>query len=176
MLYFCTYLNASYVPKCVALYRSLRRYDADFRFCAVCLDDVSHSVLRSLDDLLLVPVPVASLERWRPELLTARWNRTPLEYYYTVQSAVALYTLDVHDDCDIAAYLDADLYFYDSFGLVLHRFRDCNVLITALRHPPGWDLQTEMYGTYNAGFGVFRNHPQARVPATLVLPVPRLVP
>ena len=86
----CTYFDAGYLTRAVALYRSLARFHADLRWFFFCMDDTSLQIVQSL---MLPNVTVISrlqLEAADPELAATSSNRSLVEYYFTCTGPVML--------------------------------------------------------------------------------------
>lgn len=156
MQYHCTYFDRNYLLRGLALYQSLRGSGAVFTLWALCLDDESHEALTELAWPGLIPVALADLEAFDPDLAAVRPSRTRIEYYFTLTPALPTYLLAQHPDIDIISYLDSDLIFYSNPSLVLDELDAGSVLIIPHGFPDHLRYR-EIYGKFNVGMVSFRN-------------------
>jgi hypothetical protein len=155
---FCTYFDGRYLSRGLALLESLRAHAAPFRLFVLGLDDAAHTALAGRPDV--VALRLEDLEREQPELLTAKQNRSWLEYYYTCTPALLAAVFRRFPDVGLLTYVDADVRFFSSpeplfeeigaasIGIVEHRFPE------TLRH-------LEAYGRFNVGWVTLRRDPEA---------------
>jgi len=160
MNYFCTYLDIRYLPRGLALYRSLKRHCHSFRIWVLCMDSAAYETLVELDLPEVQPLCLAEFERGDETLLQAKKNRSLIEYYFTCTPSLPLFILKHNRGVDVITYLDADLFFYSdptpllaeleghSVGIIEHRFPE------ELRH-------LETLGIYNVGWLSFRRDDRA---------------
>src|SRR5947209_2795057 len=113
MRYFCTYFDQHYLPRAVALYRSLERWGGEFQLWALCMDSYSYDAVQDMRLEHMHPISLAEFEQADPALHTARQNRSRVEFYYTCTPDLPLFLFDRHPEIDLLTYLDADLYFFD---------------------------------------------------------------
>lgn len=155
MNFFCTFFDKRYLARGVALYHSLLSQGAPFHLWVLCMDrevevDLSS---RSLQHVTLVTV--ADLERSDPRVMTARRNRTLVEFYFTSKSFLCQYIFDSRPDVDIVTYVDADGYFFGSPQTILMEMKGHSVGLTGHRFPARLK-SGEQHGLFNAGFVSFR--------------------
>ncbi|HTZ80017.1 MAG TPA: hypothetical protein VMC10_19055 [Stellaceae bacterium] len=153
--HYCTYFDHRYLPRGLALYASMRRHCEPFRLWALCLSDEAYEFLIALDLPGLLPMRLAELEAHDPELLQAKSNRTPIEYYFTCSSTLMAALFDLHPDIDVLTYLDSDLYFFASPEAIFAEFRDASTYIV----PHNFSKRNEDLlwgGLYNVGWVSFR--------------------
>jgi hypothetical protein len=155
---FCTLFDVNYLPRGLALYRSLERVCPDFHLRVFCMDDEAERLLRDLASELprLTVIPLAELERHDRELLEVKPTRTQLEYCWTATPAVSLYCLETEPGLSEITYLDADLMFFSEPRPVFDEMGDASVLIVPHRYAPQWQSSEETSGTYNVQFMTFR--------------------
>ena len=135
MNFFCTFFDKRYLARGVALYHSLLAQGAPFHLWVLCMDrevevDLSS---RSLQNVTLATV--ADLERSDPRVMTARQNRTLVEFYFTSKSFLCQYVFDSRPDVDIVTYVDADGYFFGSPETILVEMNGYSVGLTGHRFP-----------------------------------------
>ena len=155
MIHYCTYFDANYLTRAVALYRSLRRHSAPFTLWALCLDDEAYLALEALALEGVRPVRLADLEAFDPDLLAVKGGRTTVEYYFTCSPAFPRYLLRTHPEIGLLTYLDADLLFYSNPEPIFEALGDGSVLIVPHGFPPQL-RELEIYGVYNVGLLSFR--------------------
>ncbi len=153
--YFCTYFDHRYLPYGLALYRSLVRcVGRPFTLFALCLDDIAFDLLQQLALPGVRLIRLSELEQADPALLTARGNRSRIEYYFTLTPALPCYLLARHPEIRLLTYVEADLYFYSAVDAVYEELGEGSILIVPYRHPVGV--------TYNVGLLAFRNDAAGR--------------
>lgn len=157
MRHYCTYFDANYLTRGLALIDSLRRHDGDIRMAVLCLDDTSFALLRQLAIPGVLPVSLADLEAADPALITARNNRSRLEYIWTLTPALILHAQSAVFPGEMMTYVDADLYFYSSPQPIFDEFEEGHVSIIPHRFAHDAERQTAMHGRYNVGMMSFAN-------------------
>lgn len=158
--HFATYFDVNYLPRAVALYRSLERHAGAFTLHALCLDDASLDALARLNLPGLHAVPLAELEAADPELLAAKPTRSRVEYYFTCTAAFLAHLFRTVPDVEELTYLDADLYFFADPAPIRAELGEGSVLIVGHRFPEH-ARALERFGRYNVGLLIFRNTPDA---------------
>jgi len=159
--HFCAYFDANYLPRGLALYRSLQRHARPFHLHVLCLDPETLAALQPLQGPDLSLAPLASLEAADPDLLRVKPGRSRLEYYYTLTASCVRFFQDRCPGADPLTYLDADLFFYSDPTPALDELRDRSVLIMPHRYPQRLS-RLNLYGLYNVSFLVFRRDAAAR--------------
>ncbi len=156
MRFFCTYFDSNYLPRGLALYRSLQMHCPDFRLLVLCMDDSSRDVIDRLNLPGVHTISMGEFERNDEPLQRARDDRSRIEYYFTCTPSLPLYVFRNWSEVALLTYLDADLFFFGnpeplfdelgqgSIGMTAHRFTD------SLK-------DRERYGIYNVGWLTFRN-------------------
>ena len=155
MFYFCTYLDSNYLVKGLALYRSLIRHTASFRFWVLCFDDLAYETLKVLSLPRVVPISLKDFEEGDKELLQAQKNRSRIEYYFTCTPSLPLYILRNCPEVDVITYVDADLFFFSDPSPIYEELGDKSILIVGHRFPTH-HRQLERFGIYNVGLLSFR--------------------
>jgi hypothetical protein len=158
--YFCTYFDQHYLPRGLALHQSLRRHCPSFQLWVLCMDRTCYDALSQLglaDVHLIAP---EDLERGDEELLRAKQNRTPIEYYFTCTPSLLLFILNNCPEVDIITYLDADLFFFADPAPIYDEIADHSIAIIEHRFPPHL-RHLEQKGVYNVGWLSFRRDEHA---------------
>jgi len=156
MYHFCTYFDKNYLSRGVTLYRSLLEHcEVPFRFYVLCLDQDTFDILTGLEESKIVPIRLAMVENWDEALLTAKNNRSLIEYYFTLSPVFPLYVLE-HFDVDIVTYLDADLMFFSSPTAIYDELGECSMFVT--EHNFSENLKESIkFGRFNVQCQGFRN-------------------
>jgi hypothetical protein len=163
--HYCCYFDHRYLPRGLAMIRSLRRFERDSPVWVLCLDDECHEMLSALREPGVRPIRLSELEAGDEALAAAKSNRSRVEYYFTMTPSLVLFVLDRAQPEDTVTYVDGDLFFFSdpaplhqelgekSVSIIPHRFPD------HLRH-------LEQYGIYNVGWLTFRNDAAGRTVAS----------
>ena len=153
---YCTYFDHNYLPRGLALYRSLQEHVPGARLWVLCLSEACHRTLTALDMPNLVPCRLADFEAADPEVAATRPTRSTIEYYFTCSPAWKLHVLKNEPAAKWVTYLDSDMFFFASpepiyeemegasFGIIPHHFTRLNE--GRLR-----------FGIYNVGWVSVRN-------------------
>ena len=153
--HFCTYFDRNYLPRGLALYRSLREHCPEFKLWVLCMDEATHAALTQLDLPEVEPIALQDFEKDDEPLLRAKQNRSRVEYYFTCTPSLSLYIFNNWPEVDLITYLDADLFFFASPAPLYEELGAGSVAIIGHRFPPhlrDW----ERYGIYNVGWVSFR--------------------
>ena len=111
---YCTYFDHNYLPRGLVLYRSLRRYSPPFTLWVLCMDDETHDVLKTMAEPMIRPIRLRDFENGDESLVSAKANRSTIEYYFTCTPSLLLYVLKSEPGIETITYLDADLKFFAS--------------------------------------------------------------
>jgi hypothetical protein len=160
MYYFCTYFDQNYLPRGLALYRSLRAQCPEFKLWVLCMDQTAYEILEKLDLPGVHPLSMEEFELNDELLLSAKQNRTRIEYYFTCTPSLPLYILNNWPEVDLITYLDADLFFFASPAPLFEELGDGSVAIIGHRFPPQGRYR-EKFGIYNVGWLSFRRDESA---------------
>lgn len=158
--YFCTYFDGNYLPRGLALYRSLQRHCPSFQLWVLCMDRTCYDVLVRLALPGLHVIALEDYEKGDQELLRAKPTRTLIEYYFTCSPSLPLFILNHHPQVDVITYLDADLGFFADPQPLYEEIGDRSIAIIGHRFPPHMQEWTR-YGIYNVGWLSFRRDQHA---------------
>lgn len=161
MQHYCTYFDSRFLPRGLALYRSLLRHASPFVLHVLCLDDQAHDQLTAMALPSLRPMRLSDLEQADPALVEARGNRTRIEYYFTLTPVLPLHILDNVPDVEAITYLDSDLYFFASPQAIFDEMGDRSVAIIEHRYPDHL-AHYLTHGRFNVGWITWRNDAQGR--------------
>ena len=160
MLHYCTYFDSLYLPRGLAMYRSLRAQRKDIQLWVLALDDNCRTTLEHLRLPGVEIIPLEVLEAGDQELVKRKPTRSRIEYYFTCTPVLFCHILENRTEVDLLTYLDADLFFYADPAPLFEEMSQSSVAITphrftqALKH-------LEQYGSYNVGWVSFRRDERA---------------
>ena len=160
MYNFCTYFDQNYLPRALALYRSLRQHCSEFKIWMLCMDQTTYEILETLDLPGMHPLSLEEFERNDELLLSAKQNRSRIEYYFTCTPSLLLHIFNNWPEVDLITYLDADLFFFASPKPLFEELSNGSIAIIGHRFPPNFQ-DLERYGTYNVGWISFRRDEHA---------------
>lgn len=150
--HFCTFFDARYLTRGLALHESLSRVLADeFELWILCMDAETYRFLHhaSLEKTTLIKLE--DLEQAFPDLTRVRGERKIVEYYFTCKPALIGFLLKTNPGIDRLTYLDADLYFFADHSLLNDELSASSIAI--VEHRFASNLQSlAVTGRYNAGW------------------------
>jgi len=156
--YYCTYFDRNYLVKALALFRSLEQHEKqNYVVFAVCLDEITRVILESLHLPHIELIPLHLIEKSDNALLSAKQNRTLIEYYWTLTPAVVTHILERNPEIGMITYLDADVFFYSSPSPLFEEMSDNSILVHEHRFCPSLSSLEHGNGRFNVGLIVFRN-------------------
>ena len=156
MRYFCTYFDANYLSRGLALHRSLGEHAGNFELVVLCMDAETEKILRQKKLPKVRLLPVAELTGLYPRLAAARADRTKLEFYFTCTSWLMLHLLPQIPTGELLTCLDADLFFFSSPQPIDDEIGAASVAITPHRFPAAL-AHLERYGKFNTGWVSLRH-------------------
>ncbi len=159
MRYFCTLFDQNYLLKGLALHSSLIKYVPEFRLWILCMDRETYEILLKLN---LPKTELIKLEDFEDEeLLKVKPNRKKSEYCWTCTSSLPLYIFNNNPKVYVLAYLDADLFFFDSLGVIYEEFGNSSIMIIPHNFSEDQKWREKTSGIYNVGMLLFRNDENA---------------
>lgn len=150
---FCTLFNQSYFSRGMAMCYSLLKYMPSARIYVFAFDDLTVSLLNSLNLRNLIVISLADFEN--EKLLEIKKSRTLTEYCWSSTPFTIRYVFDHYNET-MCTYLDADLYFFNSPICLFDELGNKSVIITEHRYTPRYD-QTLNCGKYCVQFMTFKN-------------------
>src|SRR5215210_1583403 len=109
---FCTVVDLNYLPRALALYRSLEQTCPGFKLHILCMEAGVQPLLERLTARHAALHDIATLEGLDPELATVKDSRTGVEYCWTVKATLCRYLLENEPGLDVVTYVDSDLLFF----------------------------------------------------------------
>ncbi|MBN1104241.1 MAG: glycosyl transferase [Deltaproteobacteria bacterium] len=123
------------------------------------MDEPSHEVLQRIRLPHVRLITLAELEKQDVDLLNAKGNRSPVEYYFTCTPSLPLHILKNHAEVDLVTYLDADLFFFSNPESLFHELAARSIGIIPHRFPEALK-NLEQFGKFNVGWVSFRRDAQ----------------
>lgn len=164
MRHYCTLFDINYLPNFLALYESLISTSEEIKIHAFCMDEQSADYLSKYPGVkkeTIICVSLNQLIAHFPELRKIKKERSLVEFYFTCSSFICSFVLEKFN-CNYIAYLDADLFFFDSPEKIFEELGDASVGIVEHRFH-GWGKRYEKYGKYNVGLIIFKNDDKGRM-------------
>lgn len=153
--YYCSTFSRAYAYKGLLLYNSLLRWDRNFHFFFICLDESVQELFRKMNLSNASIIAMHEVERDDPELLTAKPSRTDKEYIWTAKASVLLYILKKFRPEHIV-WLDGDTYFYGDPEPIYTEWGSYSIMLTPERWSKANRHRIYTRGRYNTGFMGFR--------------------
>lgn len=158
MRYFCTYFDANYLSRGLALHESLSRHAGAFEIVVLCMDDTTESALRARNLPHVRALGLGELIAAHSTLAAARMDRSKIEFYFTCTPWLMRHLLPALPTGEMLTYLDADLYFFGTPEAVYEEIGPASIAITPHRFPTSL-AHLERYGRYNVGWVSLRHDP-----------------
>jgi hypothetical protein len=159
---YCTYFDVHYLPRGLALWRSLRAVSVSVELWVCCLDAASEDALKRLALPRVRLFTLADIEERFPELLRTKPTRSRVEYYFTCTPSVVRYVLEAAGNVHELTYVDADLYFFADPEPLFAELDAAAGAISIIPHrfPPRLKA-LEQFGIFNVGWITFRRDARA---------------
>ena len=155
--FFCTYFDHNYLVFGMTLFDSLVRSGIDFELFVLTLSDECYSRLENAD-ARIIPVRLQELEKYDSELAQCRFDRSRIEYIFTLSPCLPLFLFEKFPHIDILTYLDSDLYFFESPEVLYQELGEKSLYIIEHRFSPEHRYRAEMYGRFNMAFQIYRKN------------------
>ncbi len=159
--YFCTYLDRSFLPRALALYRSLERHCPSFTLWMLCFDDDSFDALAKLNLLEAHPIPFHKMKEEDPVLAEVLSGRTGIDVYFTCTASLPRFILDQNEEVDQITYVDADVFLFANPEPLFQEVGGGSIGMTGHRLPDKHRSLEEQFGKYNVGWLTFKRDPEA---------------
>ncbi len=108
---FCTYFDSAYAAKGWVCWSTLLHESPNSKLFVLALDDNVLEQAKKLDGV--IPICLSDVENYCPDLLKAKGNRQPKEYYATITPVLPMFIFD-NFGIDTVFYTDADIAFWSS--------------------------------------------------------------
>jgi hypothetical protein len=150
---YCTLFNNNYLSRGLVLYHSLSTVHDNFCLYIFAFDDKTRDYLRRLK--LNHAVIIGMNEFEDAELLKVKPTRTFSEYCWTCTPSVIKYAIEKYN-LPSCTYLDADLYFYASPGLIFNELSNSSIGLSPHNYAKEYD-KSKISGKYCVQFVFFKN-------------------
>jgi hypothetical protein len=158
---YCSYFDHRYLPRGLAMIRSLRRVSPGAEVWVLCLSSEARQALEILAEPGVRLISLAEIEQGDNALALAKADgRSTVEYYFTLTPSLVRYVM-AQSDADMVTYLDGDLYFFSDVAPIYEEMSSGSVLIIPHNFAPAMRYK-EMYGRYNVGWLSFRADDDSR--------------
>lgn len=160
MLHFVTLFDSNYLLKGLSLHRSLCNLAVDWRLFILCMDDMTLQLLEKMELTSVELIRLADI--MDADLEAAQASRGPAEFCWTCTAPLMERVLARVPEDGIAAYIDADLYFYGDLSPIFDEMANSSVLVHGHRFAPEYQDREATSGIYNVGLVGFRNNAVGR--------------
>lgn len=154
---FCTIITSDHLPRALALFESIKKYDPSCTLIILIADDLAEVSTGSLrESIKIIPIEVLRPYRLTNELFTKyahfdidafRWSLKPILMSYLLESGY-----------DKVLYIDCDMYFFGDYSFLFKELDQHAILLT-----PNWINADPLYdkdsffslltsGLFSAGF------------------------
>lgn len=148
--YYCTYFDSNYLPRGIAMIRSLCRQDQCAAIYVLCLDDATYDVMSNSNENVIL-IHISDLLLADPEFASSRNNRTQIEWYFTATSCLVNFIVQKNPSIQNLYYLDSDLYFYSSIQPLINESKNASAQVIEHRFSPQMQ-HLIVYGRFNVGW------------------------
>ena len=156
MRHFCTYFDRNYLIKGLSLIRSIiRSYGDGAKIFVVCMDEYTRVIFDELSISQVELIPLHTIEQGDATLLGCRFNRSTVEYLWTLTPTIVLRILERHSEIEVLTYVDADMFLFNDAEDLFTEFGSNSVLIHEHRFPPAL-AHLKDFGVNNVGIMMFR--------------------
>ena len=159
---FCTLFDRNYLPRGLALYRSLVRTGSAFHLRVFCMDEATSELIERLALPGLEPISLAELELLDPALAAVKSSRTRVEYCWTATPAICRAAFAREPGLGEITYLDADVAFHRDPAELFDEIGSASVAIVPHRYSERWRAYEATSGIFNVEWLTFRNDRDGR--------------
>lgn len=158
--FICTYFNEYYLPRGLALYRSVKKFHENFVFYILAFDDKTYNYLAGLNEShfnLISADDYNSYFNTLPEKFADK-----KQYFFSATPNLCTYILEKDPSIDILLYLDADTYLFSPLDVLYKELGNASIGVTEHRVNPLLKLFVKHYGKFVIGVNLFRNNETGR--------------
>ena len=155
---YCTLFNKSYLPKGLALYKSMARCISTFRLYILAMDEETQ---RALGELKLEKATIIDRNSVVDKRLKGILdNRSGASLFWTCTPLIIEYVLVTLGE-EWCTYVDADCFFFgdpqDVFAIMDRKNYSVGIVEHRFRKDESYNSHVESDGRFNVAFNVFRN-------------------
>ncbi|HYF83991.1 MAG TPA: hypothetical protein VEB00_13305 [Clostridia bacterium] len=159
--YYCTVLSKGYIHRGLILYNSLKKYDQDFHFFFICMDDEVNLLLERMTLDRAILLNMKQIEAQDPELAAIKSTCNDKEYIWSSKGSVFLYLFRNYSELNHIVWLDGDIEFYSDPEPIFGELRKCSILLTEERFVELDSGLNDIYGIFNTGLMGFEKNVNA---------------
>ncbi|MFZ5968484.1 MAG: hypothetical protein ACOYVK_15125 [Bacillota bacterium] len=149
-IHFTTIASDDYLFRIIVLYQSLIKNCKDFHLYILCAGEEGYLILSHFGWKHATLIQLSQIEE--QSLLTAKSNRTHLEYCWTLKPAMMHYVMSTYPDAQYFAHIDADMCFYSEPYQVFLENLDASLFLTEHNNSPRLLYTNDLTGRFNTGF------------------------
>jgi lipopolysaccharide biosynthesis glycosyltransferase len=150
---YCTYFDSKYLPQGIVMARSLNRHNPFSKIYILCLDDFTFEYLSALNLPNVFLVLLTEIEEFFSVLSPLKHNRSTIDYYFTLTPFLINYVNNISNTFNKwVIYLDADLYFFESFDSLNPSLLGHDVAIIPHNFNRKVESRLIKYGIFNVGY------------------------
>jgi len=154
--FYTAVFSKEYAYKGIILYNSLLKWDKDFVFFMVCLDDVVKTLLKKMKLKNVTLISINDVEAADSDLKIVKQHRNDKEYAWTVKASIMLFIFNDFRETDHIVWLDGDSQFLSETEPIFAEWGSNSILLTEERWSNYDQYLTDVYGRYNLGFIGFK--------------------
>ncbi len=159
--YYCSTFSKDYIYKGLVLYNSLQKYDQDFHFFFICLEDEVKYLLEKMELSNATLISMKDIENEDWELANVKGTRTDKEYIWTSKASIMLYLLNHFSELDHIVWLDGDTAFVSDPQPIFDEWDKYSIFLTEEQYKGRYEKLSKVYGVYNTGFMGFNRDQNA---------------
>ncbi len=159
--YYCSTFSKGYAYRGLLLYNSLLRWDKDFHFFMVCLNDEVKKLFEQMNLKNATIISMSAVESEDPQLPAVKEMRNEQEYAWTSKASVMLHILSNFEHIDHIVWLDGDTLFFSDPEPIFEEWGQHSIMLNKGRWNKAEQRNIERYGRYNTGLMGFRRDKQA---------------
>lgn len=161
MHYYYSVYSKEYIHKGLVLYNSMKRYDKDFTFFLICLDEETKLLLEKMNFDKMILIRVGDIEAYDCEVIKVKGWHQDKSYTWLVKAIGAMYIFDSFGDPDHLLWLDGDTQFLANPQAVYDDWNNYSILLSEEKFTDEYFIYSELYGYYNTGLLGFRKDSNA---------------
>ena len=155
-----TFFDSNYIHRAVITYESLAEVHKNFVLYAVCFDELSYEVVKTLGYENFIPIAPAEFET--EELLKSKAEKKKMyEYYWSCKPSAIKFVMD-KTEAEMVTFIDCDFMFFQSPEPIFEEGDKANVILQPNNFSFETDDQFTTAGYYCSCWEGFRNNEEGR--------------